>query len=102
LAFRIEGTPPKLIWEDKPVTYNADAAMHEEAKIETDSPQVAEAIEWLKHELAEGERSAAELKKESNDAGIGIHSLRQAAVKLGVKKSKAGYKGNWVWILESK
>jgi putative DNA primase/helicase len=69
-------------------------AVDEDAKAERD-----EAVEFLRVELAEGERSAKSIQEAAKAAGIGPGSLKRAKRTLGVVPRKSTFEGGWVWKL---
>ena len=46
-----------------------------------------------------GRRPASEIQKLARDAGHTPKSIRSARAALGVKPTKAGFDGGWVWAL---
>lgn len=89
---------PVIAWEKDPVTITAD-----EALVPSDSYEEKTHIEWaveiLKLILAEGPKSAAEVKKEATQAGLTDKTLRRAREKLGIKPRKRDFKSGWMWSL---
>lgn len=59
----------------------------------------SEAVEFLRERLALGTCPAKLLREEADDAGISWKSIRTASEKLGVRKRKGGYQGEWYWTL---
>jgi putative DNA primase/helicase len=64
-----------------------------------DKTATDEATHWLKDMLSDGARPAREVQKEAGKAGISEKTVRRARERLGVKLSKAGFSGGWIWIL---
>ena len=60
-----------------------------------------EASEWLAEYLADGPRPADEVHRDATRVGISARTLRRAAARLGVHKSREGFGpgGRWVWSL---
>lgn len=58
-----------------------------------------EAAAFLESELAGGGIAAKQVFKAARDAGISEPTLRRAARKLGVEKSKRTFSGGWEWSL---
>lgn len=69
-------------------------SVDEDAKAERD-----EAVEFLRVELAGGERPARAIQEAAKAAGVGPGSLRRAKRQLGVKRKKEDFQGGWVWWL---
>ena len=71
------------------------------AEPEQDTPagSKSEAMAFLLERLALGTCPAKTLKQEAIDAGISWKSIRTASEKLGVRKTKGGYQGEWYWNL---
>ena len=62
--------------------------------------RIAVAVEFLRHELRDGERPSAELyARAARERGIGERMLRRASVRLAVERRKVGYQGVWLWRL---
>lgn len=57
---------------------------------------LAEAEEWLKDALAEGQRPATEIEAAAAEAGISKATLRRAKKSLGVTAKR--FENGWVWI----
>lgn len=100
LAFRIEGDPARLLWEDGAVNASADsllAAIHRNEggrRTERD-----DAAEWLADRLAEGPVLTNEVIQEAKDAGHAIGTLRRAKAQLGVKSRKRTFNGPHEWYI---
>jgi hypothetical protein len=62
-----------------------------------------EAVDLLKAELANGPRSAEDMQKAANRAGIGKKALRRAKERLGVKSKREGFGPGSVvkWALDA-
>jgi len=56
-----------------------------------------EATEFLRSELADGPRLAAEIRSAAETAGVGPGALKRAKRKLRIESAKAGMKGGWTW-----
>lgn len=69
-------------------------AVDEDAKADRD-----EAVDFLRVELADGERSAKSIQEAAKAAGIGPGSLKRAKRTLGIVPRKSGFEGGWVWKL---
>ena len=69
-------------------------AVDDDAKAERD-----EAVNFLRVELADGQRPAKEIQEAAKAAGVGPGSLKRAKRVLGVDSDKDGFHGGWVWRL---
>jgi len=58
-----------------------------------------DAMDVLRTILADGPRSAADVKREAAQAGVAERTLRRAKDALGVVVRKDGYQGEWRWEL---
>lgn len=58
-----------------------------------------EAMEWLKTQLSDGPRPAAQVQKEARAARIQEKPLRRARERLGITPKKGGFAGGWTWGL---
>jgi hypothetical protein len=56
-----------------------------------------EAVEFLRSALASSERLASEIREESRQAGFHWRTIQAAASHLGVRRTKVGMRGGWVW-----
>jgi hypothetical protein len=109
LAYRIEsallsvdGTDvltSRIAWEFQPVKMSADEALAAHDISSQNKTGKAEAIEYLRDALSGGARPASEIKQEATGAGITPKSLRTAREALGVRLTKQGMSGGWVWDL---
>ena len=101
LAFCIEGTGPlaRLEWEPHPVNMSADDFFARRDGMRERSAKAAEAVDWLRENLASGPRSAEEIAKAAQQEGISTYALRTASETLKVRKSKGGFQGAWQWSL---
>jgi len=59
--------------------------------------KVDEAMEFLQEALMSGPRPSKELDEEAEQEGISQQTLRRAAKRLGVKKTKRPKDGRWEW-----
>ncbi len=102
LAFRIDGDPPRLVWEEGTVAATADAvlAAHAGGGSGTSSA-LDEAKEWLRDTLIDGPVPAVEVKNQAEADGIALRTLQRAKQVLNVVATKEGYaaKGRWVWVM---
>ncbi|MFL6799904.1 MAG: AAA family ATPase [Xanthobacteraceae bacterium] len=89
----------RVAWESTPVTITADEALAAHSDKGEAKSAKAEAIEFLKDALQNGPRAAGEIKTEATAAGITAKPLRSARTVLGVKPTKTGMAGGWLWAL---
>lgn len=102
LAFTIEGHPPALVWEPDPVHLSADdgvAQEQAERKPGPDADARQAASDWLRELLADGGRPAAEVKAETDAAGLNWRTVHRAADSLGVVRRKSAFGTGWKWSL---
>ena len=59
-----------------------------------------EAVDFLREALAEGPRTAKEIRREAREAGIADRTLARAKAILGVKSRKTTGGGPWTWELD--
>jgi len=107
LAFQLEvesHSPPESMpivkWETGPVATPADEAMGATAKTTDYGAAVSDAAEWLQATLSDGAQPAKEVIKQAKADGISKSSLERAKRKIGVRSSKEGYAGVWLWELK--
>ena len=111
LAFRLEqtlldarGDEPEVIatriaWESAPIGMTADEVVAALSDGDGGKTAKAEAVDFLEDALTAGPKPASEIQKLARDAGHTPKSLRSARAALGVKPTKAGFDGGWVWAL---
>jgi len=94
LAFTIEGKDEKakLIWKGVSSLTAADLAAPDGAKRKT---QVDHALDYLREELADGPKLVSELISEE----FNEKTLQRASGRLGVRRTRQGKSGHWVWAL---
>jgi AAA domain len=85
-----------IVWDSGPVTITANEAL---ASSRGDTPAMNEAKDFLRDELADGPRSAQDLKKAAKAAGISWSTVRRAQAHLKIKPTKIGLEGGWQWKL---
>jgi hypothetical protein len=86
-----------VAWDDIAVSISADEALA--ATTKKDGPAMSEAKEFLREELAAGERPATQLKKAAGDAGLTWGTVKRAQKAMGIKPRKNGLAGGWIWQL---
>ena len=100
----VEGGGPDILtsriaWETARVAMSADAALAALSDRRELKTAKADAVEFLQDALRNGPRATQEVKAEAAAAGITAKSLRSAREQLGVRFSKSGMAGGWVWSL---
>lgn len=83
----------RLEWRGKS-QLTADDLLAPDAEAEGRSA-VAEAADFLREQLSTGQKLVKELEKE-----FPIHTLQRAARKVGIKRSRDGERGSWLWSLK--
>jgi putative DNA primase/helicase len=109
LAYRIESAllsiddaevlTSRIAWESQPVKMSADEALAAHDSSSESKTGKAEAMEFLRDALSGGPRPANEVKQEATSAGITPKCIRTARKSLGVRLTKQGMSGGWVWEL---
>jgi putative DNA primase/helicase len=112
LAFRVEQrmvgndiVASTVIWEGERITQTADEILAA-GRENKDTPERAEAEEFLKDILATGPRPATEVLAEAKGAGIADRTVRRARKSVGIKpyrkaesENGLGKTGRWYWSL---
>jgi hypothetical protein len=110
LAYRIADTvipgpeglviwAPYVKWEDALVTMSADEAVSAMASGVECKTAKAEAIDFLRAELADGPKPVNEVNKAAAAAGHTPKAIRTAREAMGIKPQKAGMHEGWLWGL---
>jgi hypothetical protein len=106
LAFRIEGNPGRIVWEDGPVRMTADDAQFAEARVAAQKRKPGpagnarrKAADWLCQELTTGPKAVADLKVGAESAGHKWRTVERAADDLCVVSDRTGFAGGAVWRL---
>ncbi len=109
LAFRLEQTivgdaekrmvASRVKWEASAVTISADEVLAATGGSSEYRTTKTEAIAFLRTELAQGPKPAAEVLKATTAAGHTQKAIRTAREALGIKPHKASMKEGWVWAL---
>ena len=86
-----------VVWDSAPVTMSANEAIQQAAS--GTNGKIVEAKEFLREELASGPVSATDITAAAERMDISARTLRRARNDLGVKVSKTGFQGQWVWEL---
>ena len=99
LAFAVTGGPPRVVWEDGPVSLTADEALdgrrRDGGRLENDC------VRWVRETLegAGGQLGSRELNDRAEAAGFSPGQVRRASAKLNVTRVKDGYEGGWTCAL---
>lgn len=72
---------------------------HKSNESNEDRSALAEAMRFLKEQLAAGGKLKADLDIGARGQGISLRTLDRAKTKLGIKPRKAGFGGGWTWEL---
>lgn len=106
LAFRIRQADipggiiaPYVEFDAGTVNVTADEMLSRAANQDEDGDAVGEAERFLRDELLGVGMSPKALRKAGDDAGISWASIRRAADRIGVQKSKGGFNAGWTWRL---
>lgn len=75
-------------------TRTADSLLDTEERTQRD-----EADSFLTDLLADGARTAREIKRDAADAGLSWRAIERAKADLRVRVRKAGFQGSWLWEL---
>jgi putative DNA primase/helicase len=99
LAFRISDF--RVDWEVNPVTVTADEQFAAERMVPDGESRSAldDAVVWLEQALSLGEMAATEIYRKAKQDRISERTLRRAADKLGVTKTRLGYQQPSRWSL---
>lgn len=98
LGFRIEGDPPVVHW----IADTPDIAADQLADGVKPKTQVAEVVEWLNKQLADGPKASVELIAEGIEEGFAEKTIRRAKRKAGIRhRTTTDDDGNkrTVWFL---
>ncbi len=94
---KIDETKAQFIWTGESALTQADILAPERAGQDTAKDQAAE---WLRHYLAEGPRTSAEVEQTASGIGLSWATVRRAKGDAGVKSRKAAFGGGWNWQLD--
>ena len=84
----------KVVWGDEPVKITADEVIAYYNRTEFQHGKESR-IKWLKEELADGPKNAAEVEKKALTEGITEKQLRTAKEYAGVSSDKTDFDGGW-------
>jgi putative DNA primase/helicase len=108
LAYRIEGyaveadgqdiLTSRIAWETTPVTITADQALAAHDEKREGKTAKAEATEFLRDLLTQGEMAAKDVDVAAKNAGITFKPLRNARTALGVVTRREGFGPGAVWF----
>ncbi len=99
LAYRIVGDPPRVEWEDQPISLTPDEVFAAEASAGEPDSRVRAAERWLDEYLRDGPKGAVEIIEAGQAAGHSERTLTRAKRKLGVQSRKNGFRGASAWLL---
>lgn len=105
LAYQIGVAPngsPVVEWESQVVSITAEEALDADHEKYGGQGERQEAMEWLREYLADGPRSARQVRTAAQDAGLSWITVRRAKDALGIRPTKAGFNGGWEWALPAK
>lgn len=91
----------RLEWETEPVAMTASEALAAAAGDPEERNALADAMDFLREELAGGPIPAKEIESAASSAGHSAATVRRARKALGVIADKDGYQGPWRWSLPS-
>ena len=100
ISFRLEevilptGEISKVVWGDEPVKITADEVLAYYNQTEFQHKKELRA-KWLKEELADGPKNAAEVKKKALNEGITEKQLRNTIEYVGASSNKTDFDGGW-------
>ncbi len=97
LAFRIEGEPATVRWEDAAVDLTASEALA--ASAGGRAALRSQVVEWLRDLLAPGPVPAVDVLREAKNAGYSWRALEYAKDQLGLRPTRTTSTGPWVWRL---
>ncbi|MCZ6652455.1 MAG: AAA family ATPase [Planctomycetota bacterium] len=100
LSFSFDPAEGSLKWDDEPFRKTANQVLEERAD-RGKSPQLREAMEFLKQKLADGSVDANEIEERAKQEDISISTLKRAKKKLGVESKQDGHGGGWRWRLRA-
>ena len=90
---------PRIIWDDAPVDMTADQALVAINRHNKDGGSLTEAKDFLRELLAKGPIPAADGEEACEANGISERTQKRARKKLGIKASKTGFDGGWIWSM---
>lgn len=104
LAFTITGHPPTIRWEADPVAMTANEALAAEVAEAARKPgppaETREAAaQWLTDFLADGPKSAEQVRKTGETHGYPLRTIYRARDALGVRCTRDGMRNTRFWSL---
>jgi len=84
----------KVVWGDEPVTITADEVLAYYNQTEFQNKKELR-VKWVKGELADGPKNAAEVKKKAITQGMTEKEFRNAKKDAGVSSNKTDFDGGW-------
>lgn len=61
--------------------------------------KLKQAVQWLEDELSDGPMQSTELDDRAKELGLAWKTVWRASKELGVRKTKDGFGGPWLWML---
>jgi hypothetical protein len=89
-------------FDSAPVVVTANEALANAAESAKGAGAMREAREFLCEALADGPKSAADMKVQAEALGIAERTLKRARKSLGIVATKGGFDGGWMWSLPGK
>ena len=102
LAYALESAPngsAVVAWDANPITVDANEALSADHNDDGASNALDEAVDWLRGILAGGPVPAKDVKQRAQRDGIAPRTLDRAKARLGVRATREGFGGPWVWRL---
>jgi len=93
------GAQPVIEFDPTPVDATADDILSFSTGNPKHEPELEKAVNWLKHFLILGPQSVNHIQEAAIDYGYSWATTRRAQIQLGIKPSKTGFNGGWVWEL---
>ena len=105
-AYRIEGVDvgdgihtSRVVIDPTPIQISAEDALGVGRASDGDNDgALGEAVEFLRTEVGEDGRRAADLKKAATTAGISWRTVERAKKRAGIEVRKEGFAGGWRWF----
>ncbi len=102
LAYRIDGTPPRLVWDAAPINVDADTLLARLAESKAGAEDNLDPVGWLRELLAYGPVRAPEVDRQRRECAISEARFKGAKSTLGVRLDRQGgigADGRWFYSL---